>query len=215
MNYVYPPRPKNRIHPNQLPKYEQTGKWVVQRKFKGTRNVICITADGKVHFWNRHKTEHKQWKPTPDIITQILALNIEPGKECWLDSELLHSKVSADTDPFLKNRIVLFDVLMVGGVYLLGRPNQMERLRLLGEICGYPTQLEPNHGIARRVSDNLWMAETYDRDFVQHFQEKINLPEIEGLVLRKKDSVLDSSGTKEYECDWLIRCRKPEGHYQF
>ncbi|MCK9459589.1 MAG: hypothetical protein M0R80_08120 [Proteobacteria bacterium] len=215
MQYIFPPRPKNRVPPNQLPKYEATGKWVVQRKFKGTRNVIQITPDGKVNFFNRHKEEHSQWTSTSAVRNQILALNFERGKEYWLDSELLHAKVSKDTDPYLKNRIVVFDVLMVAGTYLLGAPNQMERLRILDEICHHPTQMEPNHGIARWVSENLWMAETFPNDFELHFQEKINLPEIEGLVLRRRDSVLDSVGTKEYECNWLIRCRKPEGHYQF
>jgi hypothetical protein len=214
MQYVYPPRPKTRIPPTALPKYEQSGNWVVQRKFKGTRNVIHVTVARKVSFWNRHKEEHKQWTPTPGIVSQVLSLDFLPGLEYWLDSELLHSKVALATDPYLKNRIVLFDVL-TAGEYLLGGPNQMARLEMLRKICKNPQNPEPNHGIALQVSENLWMAETFDRDFSLHFQEKINLPEIEGLVLRKKNAVIDSMGTKEYECSWLIRCRKPEGHYQF
>jgi hypothetical protein len=214
MDYIYPPRPKTRIPPGDLPKFEKSGDWVVQRKFKGTRNLVHICPNGRVEFWGRHGERHKQWTPTKEIESQVLAIDLQQGSEYWLDSELLHNKVSAATDPYLKNRIVLFDVLMVGR-YLVGSPDQMTRLAMLKAVCRNPNKLEPNHGIALQVSENLWMAETFERDFSQHFQEIIHLPEIEGLVLRKRNSVIDNFGTVEYETSWQIRCRKPEQAYQF
>jgi len=215
MEYVFPPRPKDAVPPGDLPQYESTHNWVVQRKFKGTRTVVRVTSSGEVLFFNRHKGEHKQWQPTRRIIAQILDLDLLPGVEYWLDGELLHNKVSKATDPHLKNRIVLFDVLMMAGTYLFGVPDQMGRLAILDKICHYPTENESHHGIALQVSENLWMAETFADNFTQHFRELLHLPEIEGVVLRRRDSVLDSLGTKEYECSWLVRCRKSEGHYQF
>lgn len=220
MNYMYPPRPKNAVPPTELPKYQATGQWVIQRKFKGTRNVIHITPERKVVFWNRHKQSHKLWTPTKEIVRQFLALDLQPGFEYWLDSELLHSKVAEATAPHLKNRIVLFDVLLVENPgnppeIGLGKGTQMERLAALAKLCRLPTKTEPHHHIALEVSENIWLAQTFESDFPAHFAEMIHLPEIEGVVLRRRDSVIDSLGTKEYETSWQIRCRKPEGHYDF
>ena len=41
--------------------------------------------------------------------------------------------------------------------------------------------------------------------------------EIEGLVLRKKNSSITNAGSKEYDVSWIIRCRKPHsgGTYSY
>ena len=206
--YVYPPRPRSQFYPNELPKWEKKGTYVAQRKFNGTRSPIHITADRKVFVWGRHGEPHKQFNANRDMIAQVLALDLQPGLEYWLDGELLNKcgeKKIAKTGE--KEKIVLYDVLCAGKV-LFGGPDQMTRLKMLAQICRCPTKLEPANQIALVVSDNIWMAETWDSDFVQHFEEKKHLDEIEGLFLRKKKSVIYNLGTKEYECDWCIRCRK-------
>lgn len=208
-NYVYPPRPKGKITPNLLPKYEATRDWLAQRKFNGTRSPIRVTVDRQVFVWGRHGEPHKQFTPSKSIIEQILALDLPVGQEHWLDAELLKNKT---TDPNYKDRIVLFDVLMMG-TYFLGSHTQEKRLELLAKICRFPTILEPANGIALVVSENIWMAETWDSAFPLHFSEKIGLDEIEGLFLRKRKSVIDNMGTREYECNWCLRCRKPHKNY--
>jgi len=145
------------------------------------------------------------------VAQQILDLAIEPGKEYWFDAELLHRKTS---DPQYKNRVVLFDVLQAGR-YLFGSPNLLKRYELLQSICRSPEERESANGIALVVSENVWLAETFDRDFVPRFQDFIELDEIEGLVLKKKNSSLDNFGRKEYEVSWQLRCRKENKNYAF
>lgn len=202
MKIIYPPRPKSKIHPNDLPYYESTNNWCVQRKFNGHRNLIHISPERIVTFASRHGQLHKKFILTNALRDELLSvLNLEKGLEYWLDSELMAKQVNAT------NEVILFDVLQVGR-YFFGSPKQMERLELLKEICGNPKILEPGK-IALQMSPKIWMAETWTNDFVTRFQESLPNPKLEGLVLRKKNSFLDNFGQKEYETGNIIRCRKP------
>lgn len=203
MRILYPPRPQGKVTQQQLPRLEQRGKHIVQRKFRGSRNLIHRSTNGDITLYSRHGRKHLKYKMPRILKEQLASLAFESGKEYWLDSELMH--------PHIEDTVILYDVLQAGE-YLYG-VNQLERLDLLSKICRNPSKLA-TIDIALEVSQNVWLAEWWDRDFLQHFQEKIHLDHIEGLVLRKKDSCLDNFGLKEYEIDWQIRCRKPGPNYQ-
>ncbi len=205
MEILYPPRPKSKIPPGHLSKYE--GSYFVQPKYNGTRNLIHIYPNNDIVMINRHGELHKQYSLPEYIIEQILSLNLEEGKEYWIDSELMHNKTTN-----LKNTIVLFDVLQAGK-YLF-RIKQAERLILLNKICGEPNQYEEK-GRALKVSENIWMAPVFDQNFRQYFDYFSKFEEVEGLVLRAKNSCLDNFGRKEYEVPWMIRCRKPSKFAHF
>lgn len=207
---IFPPRPKSAIPPSDLKRYEDMGLWVVQPKYNGSRNVIYIEANGEVSVWGRHGSKHLAYSLPASMRAELLALpGLKKGITYILDSELLTKTSAKDT----KGKIVLFDVLQVDK-YLFMNPNQMGRLDILKEICGNPTELDPWRQMGYVISDNLLMAPTWDKDFTSQF----NLDrgeEVEGLVLRKKDSVLDHFGQKEYEVGWVVRCRKPHKNYNF
>ena len=130
---MYPPRPKHKIRPSELPKYEAQGIYVVQRKFNGTRTTIHVDG-GKIATWTRHNTPHKQWDLTEDVANQIRSLQIKPDSEYWFDAELLNNKTMT---PEYKNRLVLFDVLHAGR-YLFGGPNVLKRYDLLAISAADP-----------------------------------------------------------------------------
>ena len=52
------------------------------------------------------------------------------------------------------------------------------------------------------------MAQTWDHDFLAHFQEATPLKEIEGVVARRRAGVLNSLCTKYWETTDLVRFRK-------
>ena len=134
------------------------------------------------------------------------------GKEYWLDSELLFCKTK---DPHYKNRIVLFDVLQAGK-YLIHGPTVLERMDILSDICGNPTELESKHGLALVASENIWLAETFSHEnLVKEFKRHLDKDEIEGLVIKKGNSKIDKLGKRYYEVSWQIRCRKPHKNYNF
>ena len=208
MRVLYPPSPKLKIHHTDLPSYERTGKWVVQYKVNGTRTLVHVLPNCQVELFTRHGGPHKLFQLTPNFKNEILSLNLQPGLEYWLDGELLHSKTKTAQ---YKSRIVLFDVLFCGK-YLF-RVDQVSRLNLLRQICGNPTTNEPHLGLALQVTENLWTLETWTDCFLEHYQRFIDQPEVEGLVLRRKDSVLDNLGTRPYDASWILRCRKPSRTY--
>ena len=211
MKILYPPRPKGRVESARLVQYEKKGTHVVQRKFNGTHVLVNISVDREVGILNRHGEAPRQFSLSQEHINEFLSLNLEEGKEYWLQGELLNNKTKT---PEYKNRIVLFDVLQAGR-YLFGRPQQMDRLAILDQICKHPTELEPNQGIALKVTENIWMAQTWDKDFQKHYEEFLDLDEIEGVVLREKKNVIDNYGQKEYDVRWMLRVRKPHKNYRF
>ena len=213
MPILFPPHPENKILPQRLGDYEKSGNWIAQRKFNGTHILLHVSADRQVTILTRHGTPPKLFNLTKSHIEQILSLNLEPEKEYWLNGELLDHKTKNKNH---KSKIILFDVLQAGD-YLIMKMNQKDRLDLLAKICRNPTELEPNSGIALQSTPDIWLAESFSNEFEKHFEEFNHLDEIEGLILRKKNSFIDNYGQREYSVNWIIRCRKPHsgGSYNF
>jgi hypothetical protein len=208
---MFPPRPKSRIRPVELPRWERQGGWAIQRKFNGTRTLIHVTPSLKVEAWRPGKKSHLQWVISPEIINQVLSLNIERGKEYWFDGELMNNKTSNST---YKNKIIFFDIIQAGR-YFFKSPDLLGRQKLLFEICGNPVTLEDSRGIALKVTNNIWLAETFFDNFTDRWKDFIDFDEIEGLVLKRMKSTIDNLGNKEYDVDWQIRCRKEHRNYSF
>lgn len=212
MKILYPPHPHIRILSSRLTEYENSKKWVAQRKFNGTNVLIYISADRKVDILTRHGTSPKLFSLSKSHVDQILSLNFEKGKDYWLNGELLDHKTKSKE---YKGKIVLFDVLHAGR-YLIKNPNQEQRLELLNSICHKPQILEKN-GLALKVFEDIWMAQNWKDNFLFHYKEFLHMDEIEGLILRKSQSFLDNFGHKEYDVSWIVKCRKPHsgGNYNY
>ncbi len=207
---IYPPRPKGAVPPNDLEHYDSLGVFCAQPKYNGSRSVIHVSPERRVEIFSRHGRAHLNYSMPLAIQNEILALpGLPQGVEIWLDGELLMKTTAEDT----KGKIVLFDVLHYKE-YLFLKYNQVERLKILEDICGRPTKLDPWRGMGYQISDNLLMAPTFYTNFKDEFVKDYG-DEVEGLVLRKKNSVIDNFGQKEYEVSWLIRCRRPHNNYHF
>jgi ATP-dependent DNA ligase len=210
MPIMYPPRPRGAVPASELPYYENLGVFCAQNKLQGARTVIHILKNGSVEMFSRHGKPFANYKMPKFMQNEILALpGLKIGVEYWLDGELMIKTKAEDT----KGKLILFDILQYDK-YLFLKPNLEGRLKLLNEICGYPTNLDSLRGMAYKISENVMMIKTIYSNFKEAFNKDYG-DEVEGLVLKKKDSVLDNFGQKEYLVDWLIRCRKPHKNYQF
>jgi len=199
---LFPPRPEGKMFYKDLPRYEKSGKWLAQRKYNGIRNVIHL-KDGKVNFYTRDCEQHspKNFLPKKQYIDEVLGLNLDHKKEFLFDSELMTKQIGS------KKEIILFDILMYEGIYLFGKPNLEERYKILKNICCNIQNIE---GIPYSAIDKkLYLIDNFYINFLDRFNESLNDPRIEGLVIKKKDSFIDSFGKKYNESKWLIRCRKP------
>lgn len=207
MKPIYPPRPKGRIPPAELPRYEKTGNWIAQYKYNGSRVVIHIDPDRRVWFFSRHGKPFQKFQPSAHHIEQVRSLpGLEAGKGYWLDGELLGKEEET------KGNIVLFDVLQAGR-YLYLNPDQMARFTLLHEICGSPPCPEGTPAFVP-VTPLFALAPYFAHAFLDRFRDDHG-PDVEGLMLRRKDYALDNFGQKEYETASLIRCRKEAKNYAY
>ena len=199
---IFPPRPKSKMLPSELSFYEKTDRWLAQRKFRGSRAVLHISKDRKVMIGNRHGNKFANFSLDKSYRSEILdGLCLKDKTEYWLDGELMNKDKNSTFE------LILFDVLQVGR-YFIGDPDQATRLQILDEICGHPHSLSRS-GIALEVTPRIWMAEVFTKGFMARFQESVPIAQLEGLVLRKRSSSIDSFGHHEYETMNMIRCRKP------
>ena len=166
---IFPPRPQGRQLAVHLPRLEKARTHVIQRKFNGKHVVVWVdVAEGEVGIWGREQEKLDRFRPTPKLFRQFLSLNLDAdARFYWFAGELLHQKT---TDPHYQGKIVLFDMLGSGQrggdcALFVRSPDQMGRLALLDDACRHPQKLESKYGIALVVTEDIWMAQTWDRDF--------------------------------------------------
>lgn len=217
MFVMWPPRPEGSADPETLDKYPG---WWAQRKFNGTRTLVFIDPKGKVHLRTRQREEHKAYQLTYEMENSIMSLldmhddpnspRFEAGKWQVFDGELMHSKTSG-----VKDRIVLFDILVHNGSYLTGTTVR-ERYEILTYGLGTPdtTETETGRGIALQVNENIWLAEVFEETFAEFFSELTDMDEIEGLVLKDPDGILKPGVSEKNNSEWLVRVRKPHKNYR-
>lgn len=207
---MYPPRPNIAIPPATLNKYKG---WWAQRKWNGTRNMIFVLPDGTFELWNRHRNPHKQYKLTPSMRSSIQELisKLKTGVFHVFDSELMDSKTKK-----IKDRIVLYDVLVHDGQYLIGTTYK-ERYEKLTHILGDPREHESDTGLklAIKYNKNLWLSEVFTESIDDRFTEALGVDEIEGLVLKDPKGKLDFGVREDNNGFWMIRVRKPHKNYEF
>ena len=71
MKKLFPPHPNIRIPTHKLSEYENSGRWVAQRKFNGTNIVINISCDRNINILTRHGTSPKLFSLSKNHIDQI------------------------------------------------------------------------------------------------------------------------------------------------
>mgnify|MGYP005607612967 CR=1 FL=1 len=199
-DYLYPPRPGGSIMPGDLGYYEKSGVWLIQPKFNESRILTHVLPSGEVVFWTRHRTRPTPARfDAPTLANEVKALRLTPGVEYWIDGGVMNREKEAGGE------LVFFDVLCLGQ-YLFLKLTQEDRLVALSKICGEPTESNVD-GTALRVSERLWMAPCFQDGFHDRLKSLVEFNYIEGVMLRKRESVIDNYGRKQYEASWMKRCR--------
>jgi hypothetical protein len=216
VKFYFPPHPgpKNKIRYVDLPLYDKLNRFVAQRKYNGSHAVIHYPS---MQIWDRRGKPLFSYKMSESMKECFHSLNLK--KEYVFDGEVLHTKAKSKITgkQSATNTIVLFDLLFAGR-YLSGVPF-IDRMNLLDEVCKHPRQLEEKNRallVDNAGVSNLWLAETFNSDFLNKFYEFFDyhaktgedkFPEIEGLILKNKAGMLLSGGKLE-DNDWIVRVRK-------
>lgn len=222
--YIYPPRPSASIPLDEAKKMGDMG-FTFQFKFSDTRNLIYYNPDGTIELWNRHGEKQKQFVPQEELLSQLKEikkyLNIQDGKLTVIDGGILHNK-----NKFIKNTLVVWDILVHNNEYLTGTTygdrysillNATSKPHCFGEIK-----------VGMKLSEDIFVASTFavcDLDAKWGDLMDINKdygwvsgsgdPLIEGVVLKRADGVLRLALKEDNNSDWSIRCRIPTKRNKF
>lgn len=206
----FPPRPEGSVPPDAIGSF--VGFWG-QYKYNGTRQMIFVHPDGTIELYGRHQKPHARvfYELSPELEASIRKLKLPRGKWHVLDSELLHKKTEN-----LRDRTVLFDSLVYNGEYLVGTTYR-ERLEILRSVCRKPRKRETVTGrkIALHITDHLWLVPTFVKSLGDRFEDLLDMDEIEGLMLKDPEGVLEFGVAEKNNSAWMARCRKPTKNYSF
>jgi hypothetical protein len=203
--YLYPPRPETKIAPTDLGVIEKQG-WIGQAKMNGTLCTIYVSNDGSVAM-GRHGPDHVlDWQPGAPW--QDFTNTLEGSGWYVFVGELLHSKGVG-----VRDTIVLFDLLVEDGDYLVGKSYgvRLARLTQLLNIYGQPRRLELTH---REYNEGVWLIESRARAFREWFDAPAPAM-VEGLVFKQCDAKLQLCSRATANKNWQVKCRKPKANVSF
>ena len=199
--YLWPPRPVNKIAKENLGFYQKRG-FVAQKKKNGTCTVIFARGN-EVIFKTRHADiddgNHRMWTPQEDHIKFF------SGSEGWnvYVAELLHSKVSGGP----KNELFIFDQLVADGKSLAGTTFGSRMIAMMKKFGGEPESDQ------YRIGDRITLAKCFGGGFTALFD---NLgKEDEGLVLKDPKAILLPCHKADSNKGWQVKCRIPHSNYSF
>jgi hypothetical protein len=210
--YLWPPRPETKIAPTDLGVIETMGWWG-QAKMNGTCTTIYVpawkereSANGGSLAMGRHGPGHRlDWQP--GAAWEAFADTLASG---WyvFTGELLHSKGVG-----VRDTIVLFDLLVEDGEYLVGL-SYAERFRRLERLLdGY--NRDPRRELTHReYNENVWLITNHARAFRDWFAAPA--PDmVEGLVCKDKNAKLRLCSRPTANAGWQVKCRKPKANVSF
>jgi hypothetical protein len=174
--------------------YERLG-WDLEYKLNGTCTVIQTCP---FEAWTRHKEEHKAWRPNPELLKDLLAV------DGTFAAELLHSKGTGHSDV-----LVLFDVLKLKGQSTVGTKRK-ERIQLLHENFKIVGETK-SHFV---VSPTLWIFKQHHKGFRAIFDSLSETAE-EGVVLKDPESKLGPMYRQSNNQPWQVKCRKTTKNFGF
>jgi hypothetical protein len=208
--YLWPPRPETKIAPTDLGVIESMGWWG-QAKMNGTCCTIYVPPrsrnPGDPGFaMGRHGVNNKlQWQPGE--AWKAFADTLSGGWYVFV-GELLHAKGVG-----VKNTIVLFDLLVDDGEYLVGVPyvERFKRLTQLLDFYSEASRIELTH---REYNEGVWLIQNHARAFRQWFDAPAPAM-VEGLVFKRKDAPLKLCSKATANAGWQVKCRKPKANVSF
>ena len=204
--YIYPPRPKNAISPEDLIFWDN-GSLLAQPKLNGS-NCLIFTNGVKTIVMNRHNQRLTNFRLTDD---EIKSLYRGDGGWLILNGEYLNKNKMDETGQSFNHKFVIFDILCYDGDYLVGKTFE-ERVELLDVLFG---QNESEKDYLYSVSTNVYRVKSYINGFSDLFNKLTPIDMIEGLVMKRKNARLELGSSEMNNVKSQIKCRKATKNYKY
>lgn len=203
--YIYPCRPKNPIPPTELNDWEKMGMFG-QPKLNGS-NCTIFTNRKELHIMNRHNERLTNFKIDKDEIFSIL------DSDNWvaINGEYLNKNQLDENKKEFNHKLVLFDILVLDSTYLLGKTFR-ERINIIYDKFGTK---ESEKDYLYKISDNIFSVKTYEKDFLNLYNEFTKVDLLEGLVLKRSNAKLEPGLREDNNSKSQVKSRKQTKNYKF
>lgn len=212
-SYLYPPRASTKINPKDLAIYDN-GKYIAQPKYNGSCAVLFMNEDGH-QLMNRHK----------ELLAFHNTVNFQAAYKgsgfMVLCGEYLNKSQAGENGQPFNHKFIIWDILVFESTYLINTSVET-RLDLLEAL--YPASrsivrangnLEMHEHILCTEHENIYKAPTYLNNFTDLNNELIQTPLYEGIVLKRKDALLQLGYHEKNNDSWQVKCRKTTRNYKF
>lgn len=204
--YIFPPRPKNAVPQSELFSWDN-GSMISQPKLNGS-NATIYTNGVEVFTMNRHGDRLTRVEIKSE---EILSLYKGTGGWSAFNGEYMNKSKYDENKKLFNHKFVIFDILINDGDYLISKTVE-QRIELLDQMFG---QNDSEKDYLYSVSDNIYRVKSYDNKFNMIYDKFVQVDMLEGLVLKRKNARLETSGSELNNTKWQIKCRKPTLNYKF
>jgi ATP-dependent DNA ligase len=204
--YIYPPRPRNAVSPEDLNYYDD-GNFLGQCKLNGSNCVIFTNGDN-FFVMNRHKQRLTNFKIKKEELSEIYRGN---GEWMIINGEYMNKSKSDENGKVFNHKLVIFDILAYNGEYLVGSTFS-ERVNLLDNIYGV---VNSEKDYLFSVTDNIYRVKSYNDDFSSIFNKFIEVDMLEGLVMKRSNAKLELGTSELNNTKSQIKCRKKCSSYRY
>lgn len=214
--YLFPPRPKHKIKSTSLPQYDN-GSYYGQVKANGSNSTLYISPDGKWTLYNRHGEKQTLYR---DL--QFEKLHRGNGFVV-ISGEYLNKNKKHENGKDFNHKFIIFDILVYENEILDGTTLQ-QRVELLDKL--YPTDPmgiitetgvmgNPDEYISQTTVPEIYKVNNFFGNFEKIYNEATKLDVYEGLVIKRKNAVLQPLFREGNNADWMLKARKETKNYKF
>jgi len=204
--YLYPPRPKNSISPEDLDFWDN-GSQVAQPKMNGS-NCVIFTNGVKHIVMNRHGQRLTNFQLTDNEIKDIYR---GTGEWMVINGEYMNKSKSDENVQVFNHKFVIFDILTFDGEYLVGDTFE-QRIQLLDKLYG---QVDSEKDYLYRISENVYRVKSYYNSFKPLFDKLTPIDMIEGLVMKRMNAKLELGTSENNNTKSQLKSRKPTKNYKY
>lgn len=204
--YLYPPRPKNAINPEELDFWDN-GTLIAQPKLNGS-NCVIFTNGVDYFVMNRHKQRLTNFKITNEELSEIYRGD---GEWMIINGEYMNKSKSDEKSKVFNHKLVIFDILAYNGEYLVGSTFS-DRVELLDKLYG---KQESEKDYLYSITTNVYRVKSYSNNFKNLFDTITNIDMIEGLVMKRSNAKLEAGLTESNNIKSQLKCRKPTLNYKY
>lgn len=178
-----------------------------QPKLNGS-NCTIYTNGEKYIVMNRHNGRLTNFQITDEELKSMYRGN---GGWMVINGEYLNKSKSDENRKVFNHKFVIFDILVLDGDSLVGKTFE-ERVVLLDKLYGTKACEKP---YLYGISENIYRVKSYTSNFLDLYNDLVEIDMIEGLVLKRKSARLEAGTSELNNVKSQIKCRKPTKNYRY